>query len=49
VNEDPRDDAHGDLRVSRRTVRLKVGARKILTLLFRFPGRADRRRVQGLD
>jgi hypothetical protein len=49
LNEDPRDDADGDLRVSRRTVRLIVGARKILTLLFRFPGRADRRRVQGLD
>jgi alpha-mannosidase len=38
LNEDPQADAAIKLRPGgRRTVRLTVGARKIITLLFRFP------------
>jgi hypothetical protein len=40
LNEEPRADASVKLRTSRRTVRFTVGARKIITLLLRLPGRA---------
>lgn len=37
LNEDPRPDATVNLRTGSRTVSFTVGARKIITLLFRFP------------
>ena len=47
LNENPRDDAKANLRVSRRTVRLTVGPHRIVTLLFRIPPPLLRQRVPG--
>ncbi|MFZ4395743.1 MAG: alpha-mannosidase [Kiritimatiellia bacterium] len=40
LNEDPRPDATVNLRTNRRTVSFTVGAKKVITLLFRFPKQA---------